>query len=56
VLDEAVDFVALPMFDGELGVPTGARPLIVRSAMATCAPPRNDSKALLRRRRFRAGA
>jgi F-type H+-transporting ATPase subunit epsilon len=30
VLDEAVDFVALPMFDGELGVLPGRAPLIGR--------------------------
>jgi F-type H+-transporting ATPase subunit epsilon len=30
VLDEAVDFVALPMFDGELGVLPGRTPLIGR--------------------------
>lgn len=30
VLDEACDFVALPMFDGELGVLPGRRPLIGR--------------------------
>jgi F-type H+-transporting ATPase subunit epsilon len=30
VLDEAVDFVALPMFDGELGVLPGRSPLIGR--------------------------
>lgn len=30
VLDEPADFVALPMFDGELGVLPGRRPLIGR--------------------------
>jgi F-type H+-transporting ATPase subunit epsilon len=30
VLDETCDFVALPMFDGELGVLPGRRPLIGR--------------------------
>jgi F-type H+-transporting ATPase subunit epsilon len=30
VLDEAVDFVALPMYDGELGVLPGRAPLIGR--------------------------
>src|SRR5260370_18223038 len=30
VLDEAVDFVALPMYDGELGVLRGRAPLIGR--------------------------
>jgi F-type H+-transporting ATPase subunit epsilon len=30
VLDDAVDFVALPMFDGELGVLPGRAPLIGR--------------------------
>src|SRR5713226_7759791 len=30
VLDEAVDFVALPMYDGELGVLPGRSPLIGR--------------------------
>src|SRR5216684_132125 len=30
VLDEAVDFVALPMYDGELGVAPGRAPLIGR--------------------------
>jgi F-type H+-transporting ATPase subunit epsilon len=30
VLDEAVDFVALPLFDGELGVLPGRTPLIGR--------------------------
>jgi F-type H+-transporting ATPase subunit epsilon len=30
VLDEAVDFVAVPMFDGELGVLPGRAPLIGR--------------------------
>lgn len=30
VLDESVDFVALPMFDGELGVLPGRAPLIGR--------------------------
>jgi F-type H+-transporting ATPase subunit epsilon len=30
VLDEAADFVALPMFDGELGVLPGRQPLIGR--------------------------
>lgn len=30
VLDEAVDFVAMPMFDGELGVLPGRAPLIGR--------------------------
>src|SRR5438270_509432 len=30
VLDAAVDFVALPMYDGELGVLPGRRPLIGR--------------------------
>src|SRR5437763_730443 len=30
VLDEACDFVALPMYDGELGVLPGRRPLIGR--------------------------
>jgi F-type H+-transporting ATPase subunit epsilon len=30
VLDESVDFVALPMFDGELGVLPGRSPLVGR--------------------------
>ncbi|MGF1580103.1 MAG: ATP synthase F1 subunit epsilon [Gemmataceae bacterium] len=30
VLDETVDFVAIPMFDGELGVAPGRTPLIGR--------------------------
>src|SRR5580658_1053309 len=30
VLDETIDFVALPMFDGELGVLPGRAPLIGR--------------------------
>jgi F-type H+-transporting ATPase subunit epsilon len=30
VLDEAADFVALPMYDGELGVAPGRQPLIGR--------------------------
>src|SRR5439155_22244060 len=30
VLDETVDFVALPMYDGELGVAPGRAPLIGR--------------------------
>ena len=30
VLDEAADFVAVPMFDGELGVLPGRAPLIGR--------------------------
>ena len=30
VIDETVDFVALPMFDGELGVLPGRAPLIGR--------------------------
>src|SRR4051812_30119995 len=30
VLDQTCDFVALPMFDGELGVAPGRRPLVGR--------------------------
>ena len=56
VLDELVDFVALPLFDGEIGIAPGHSPMIGRlgygelrlaAAMATA--------ALLRRRRLRAG-
>ncbi len=45
VLDERVDFVALPMYDGELGVLPGRTPLIGRLGYGELRTRRGDSVA-----------
>ena len=57
VLDEPADFVALPMYDGELGVLPGRAPLIGRLGCGELRIRRGGQvAALLRRRRLRPGA
>jgi F-type H+-transporting ATPase subunit epsilon len=38
LFDEWVDFVALPLYDGEAGILPGRMPLIGRLASANCVP------------------
>ena len=56
VLDEQVDFVALPLYDGEIGIAPGRSPMIGRLGYGELrlVDGRPDD-ALLRRRRLRAG-
>ena len=57
VLDEPADFVALPMYDGELGVLPGRAPLIGRLGFGELRIRHGDKiRYLLRRRRLRPGA
>ena len=56
LLDELVDFVALPLYDGELGVLPGRSPLIGRLGYGELRTRiGGDDPPLLRRRRLRPG-